>query len=41
MRQTEGLIDSIIALLDLDLPVPDHTALSRRAKNARVAANSP
>jgi hypothetical protein len=32
LRQTEGLIGSIIRLLGLDLPVPDHTTLSRRAK---------
>jgi hypothetical protein len=31
LRQTEGLIGSIIRLLGLDLPVPDHTTLSRRA----------
>src|ERR671915_525450 len=31
LRQTEGLIGSIIGLLGLDLPVPDHTTLSRRA----------
>ena len=33
LRQTEGLIGSIIALLGLDLAVPDHTTLSRRAKS--------
>jgi Transposase DDE domain len=31
LRQTEGLIGSLIRLLGLDLPVPDHTTLSRRA----------
>jgi hypothetical protein len=31
LRQTEGLIGSIIRLLGLELPVPDHTTLSRRA----------
>jgi hypothetical protein len=30
LRQTEGLIGSVIRLLGLDLPVPDHTTLSRR-----------
>ena len=30
LRQTEGLIGSIIGLLELDLAVPDHTTLSRR-----------
>src|SRR6187455_2180920 len=32
LRQTEGLIGSIIRLLGLDLPVPDHSTLSRRAE---------
>jgi len=32
LRQTEGLIGSIIALLSLDLAVPDHSTLSRRAE---------
>jgi hypothetical protein len=31
LRQTEGLIGSIIRLLGLDLAVPDHSTLSRRA----------
>jgi len=35
-RQTEGLIGSIIALLGLDLAVPDHTTLSRRAETLEV-----
>src|SRR4051794_11404329 len=35
-RQTEGLIGSIIGLLGLDLPVPDHTTLSRRAATVDV-----
>src|SRR3954453_4360291 len=30
LRQTEGLIGSILALLGLDLAVPDHSTLSRR-----------
>src|SRR3954471_8182888 len=36
LRQTEGLIGSIIHLLGLDLPVPDHTTLSRRAATLEV-----
>ena len=32
LRQTEGLIGSILGLLGLDLPVPDHSTLSRRAE---------
>jgi len=35
-RQTEGLIGSTIGLLGLDLPVPDHTTLSRRAATLEV-----
>ena len=30
LRQTEGLIGSVIGLLGLDLAVPDHSTLSRR-----------
>ena len=36
LRQTEGLIGSIIALLGLDLAVPDHTTLSCRAEDLDV-----
>src|SRR5829696_7208688 len=36
LRQTEGLIGSVIHLLGLDLPVPDHTTLSRRAETLEV-----
>ena len=36
LRQTEGLIGSIIRLLDLDLAVPDHSTLSRRAETLQV-----
>ena len=35
-RQTEGLIGSLIRLLGLDLSVPDHTTLSRRAATLEV-----
>src|SRR3712207_4028006 len=31
LRQTEGLLASLLQLLGLDLPVPDHTTLSRRS----------
>src|SRR5215211_7880887 len=37
LRQTEGLIGSILALLGLDLAVPDHSTLSRRAETLEVA----
>ena len=30
LRQTEGFLRSLTELLDLDLPIPDHTTLSRR-----------
>ncbi len=36
LRQTEGLIGSILRLLGLDLAVPDHTTLSRRAETLDV-----
>ena len=36
LRQTEGLIGSILALLGLDLAVPDHSTLSRRAETLEV-----
>ncbi len=36
LRQTEGLIGSAIRLLGLDLAVPDHSTLSRRAETLEV-----
>jgi hypothetical protein len=36
LRQTEGLIGSILHLLGLELAVPDHTTLSRRAEGLPV-----
>jgi hypothetical protein len=36
LRQTEGLIGSILQLLGLDLAVPDHSTLSRRAEALEV-----
>src|ERR1700733_4485284 len=30
LRETESLMTAIMALLDLDLPVPDHSTMSRR-----------
>ncbi len=36
LRQAEGLIGSVIALLGLGLPVPDHSTLSRRAETLEV-----
>ena len=36
LRQTEGFLDSLLRLMDLDLKAPDHTTLSRRNKNVDV-----
>ena len=36
LRQTEGLVGSILRLLGLDLAVPDHSTLSRRAETLEV-----
>src|SRR5829696_7627761 len=36
LRQAEGFVDSVLRLLGLELPVPDHSTLSRRS---RVLAN--
>src|SRR3954467_2767550 len=36
LRQTEGLIGSLMRLLGLDLPVPDPSTLSRRAETLEV-----
>ena len=36
-RQTEGMLGSIMDLLGLDLPVPDHTTFSRRSADLGVA----
>ena len=36
LRQTEGLIGSILQLLGLDLAVPDYSTLSRRAETLEV-----
>ena len=37
LRQTEGLIGSLMGLLGLDLAVPDQSTLSRRAATVEVA----
>jgi len=41
LRQTEGLIASVVSLLGLDLAVPDHSTLSRRAETLTVAPPGP
>ena len=37
-RQTEGLLGSLMRLLGLELPVPDHTTFSRRSADLEVAS---
>jgi len=41
LRQTEGLIGSIITPLGLDLAVPDHTTLSRRTETLDIVRPRP
>jgi len=41
LRQTEGLISSVVSLLGLALAVPDHSTLSRRAKTLQVPRPQP
>ena len=36
LRQTEGFVASVLALMGLDLRVPDHTTLSRRQAGLAV-----
>jgi hypothetical protein len=36
LRQTDGLIRSVLDLLGLDLAVPDHSTMSRRAETLRM-----
>ena len=36
LRQSEGLIGSIMRMLNIDLPVPDHSTLSRRACGLKI-----
>lgn len=37
LRQTEGLVTSVLKLMGLNLAVPDHTTLSRRASKPRLS----
>ena len=47
LRQTEGFLRSLAQLLELDLPIPDHTTLSRRLRTLgeiqfrRIPTNRP
>lgn len=36
LRQTQGFVASLFELMDLDLPVPDYSTLSRRAQDLSV-----
>jgi hypothetical protein len=38
LRQTEGLLGSVLQLMGLNLPVPDHTTLSRRTRTWKPSA---
>src|SRR3954454_24367184 len=40
LRQTEGLIGSILQLLGVDLSVPDFSTLSRRAQSLELPAQT-
>ena len=40
LRQSEGLLSSVLAMMGLDLAVPDHTTLSRRARTWKPPARS-
>ena len=39
LRQTEGFVRSVLALLRVDLEAPDHTTLSRRSQHLAVACH--
>ena len=36
LRQTEGLVESIVKILKLEMDVPDYTSLSRRSKTLKI-----
>jgi len=36
LRQTEGFLDSLLSLMDLEVKAPDHTTLSRRNQDVEV-----
>jgi hypothetical protein len=41
LRQTEGLIASLLRLLGLDLAAPDHSTISRRGETLPVSRPRP
>ena len=40
LRQTEGFVSSLVDLMGCDLPVPDHTTLSRRRRTVDVVVET-
>jgi hypothetical protein len=40
LRQTEGFLRSLADLLEVKLPIPDHTTLSRRLRKLHLAVNA-
>lgn len=40
LRQSEGFLSSVLDMMALDLPVPDHTTLSRRVRTWKPYARS-
>jgi hypothetical protein len=41
LRQAEGFARSILVVMGLELPVPDHTTLARRRRGVAVEMNAP
>ena len=47
LRQAEGFVDSIVSMMNLTLPIPDHTTLSRLSSSLKpvidykMASNEP
>jgi hypothetical protein len=41
LRQAEGFVRSLMALMGLTLPVPDHTTLARRRRTVPIEMNAP
>jgi hypothetical protein len=40
LRQTEGLLRSVLSLMGVDLEAPDHTTLSRRSQHLNIELHS-
>ena len=41
LRQAEGFMESIFQLMKVDLPIPDHTTLSRRSRKLDIKIKKP